>query len=217
MNTTLSFTELEKTLLVSNSILSKTDSLVRALKDWDVKENDYVYIAMKEALILEICKYMEEYDNHIIPILTDSDREWIIKVHSPLYDCINNSQLRLLRNRHIAHPHRDRKGEFIFLMDTVLEEDLDVNDYDILFLGECTTRMILLTASRLKDEVTSAITKYESHLKTDKYNKFFNPPVKFDNYEDVTAKLSEVIGECDRLFHTLFPDKEAWESHISDK
>lgn len=30
-------TELEESLIVCNTILSKTDSLIRALKDWDIK------------------------------------------------------------------------------------------------------------------------------------------------------------------------------------
>ncbi len=210
MNEDVTLTELEESLIVCNTILSKTDSLIRALKDWDVKENDFVYIALIEALILEVNKYMEEYTRHLAPILRREKKEWIIEIHSPMFDCLEKSRTRIFRNMHIAHPHRDRKGDFVFLEDTVQNAGIAIGRYDVIFLGECTKWLIVLTGARLKNDLESAMRKLERMKESGRFDEFLRYVSEMNSYEDVMKRVKDVMKECDRIFYSKFPDEKAW-------
>ena len=205
-------TELEESLIVCNTILTKTDSLIRGLKDWEVEEHDYIYIALIEALILEVNKYVEEYKGHLAPILKNEGREWIVETHAPLFECLENSRVRILRNMHIAHPHRDRRGDFVFLMETVQKAGIAIGRFDVIFLGECTKWLIFLTATRLKDELESAVGKFEKMRKGGRFDEFFDYMSELTSYKDVVSRVMDVARECDRIFCTKFPDEETFKS-----
>lgn len=47
----------------------------------------------------------------------------MMEIHAPLFECLEKSKIRILGNMHIAHPHRDWRGNFLFLMERVQESD----------------------------------------------------------------------------------------------
>ena len=195
-----------------NTILSKTSSLIRALKDREVEEHDYVYIALIEALILEVNKYVEEYTGHLAPILKNEGREWIIEIHTPMFECLENSKVRILRNMHIAHPHRDWRGNFVFLMETVQKAGIAIGRFDVIFLGECAKWLIFLTATRLKDELESAVGKFEKMRAIGRFDEFSTYESELTDYREVVSRVMDVARECDRIFYTKFPDEETFKS-----
>jgi hypothetical protein len=203
-------TELDESLLIFNTIISLTSNLVPAVKNWDIKENDYVYMAMIETLIIQINKFCEEYQNHFIKILKKNNKGWIIKIHAPLFKCLIESKIRVFRNRHLAHPHRDWNGNFIFLMDTVQNSKLKVDRYDILFLGECVTRLILNTAARLKNEYTVTMGKFVNMTKSRRFDNYLTHGGHLKSWEEVEDKISKVEKECEKVFQSIFPDERTW-------
>ena len=204
------FTDLEESFIICNTILSKINSLVPALKDWEIEDNDFVYIALLDSLVLEVNKYVEECERYLIPILNRMNKDWLVKIHSPLLQCIKDSRTRLLRNRHIAHPNRDYKGNFVFFMDTVEDSGISIGRFDFIFLGEFVKWLIFMTAARLKNEYELTMEKLTKITESERFSDFFKREGELKTYKDVILKVSKVAKECDRIFYSEFPDEEAW-------
>lgn len=202
--------KIEETFLVLNVILSKTDALVRALKDWKIKEKDYVYVSLVEALLLQVTRFSEEYEQRLTPILKEQKKEWFLEVHEPLIKKIQDRGIRDFRNMHIAHSHRDRWGNFNFVMGPRLDSGQVIGQFDAVFLGKCVTSMIFFIASRLKNEYVITMDKLKKMEKNGEFDKYFEVESGFESYENAQEGLLEVIAECDMIYRDIFPDEEAW-------
>lgn len=82
----------------------------------------------------------------------------------------------------------------------------------MIFLGECIKWLITLTAARLKDELESAVGRFEKMREIGWSDEFFGYRSELTDYKDVVSRVMDVTRECDRIFCAKFPDGETFKS-----
>lgn len=170
--------------------------VLRILSNFPLKpvgEDDDLKFILSNALILEICKFLEEF-SRLETSLREEKKEDILEVLIPFHEPIKQWNPRVLRNQNIAHPHRDRKGKFAPYLQTVLDH-ITPNKYEeILLIGHCVAYLIDNINCYLIEDYKQMVRQYEPYRKTiqDQIDKRTSI---VGSYSELNEKLLEIQNE----------------------
>ncbi len=120
-----------------------------------------IYEALVYQILLKACSYLDEW-NKVFGIQTeDNDRDEIIKIKQlakPAYKCISTwKHLREFRNEAIAHNHRDKNGENIYLSKKPFNSPQTTSEIYLLIF--CLNRMTRCIDLFYPEVITKVLTK----------------------------------------------------------
>lgn len=199
--TDLKLNNLGESLLVLTAIENFIGLSLKLFPNKPVGQSEDLKFILSNSIILEICKFMEEFNRYLKDALISSEKKEILKILDPLYEPLENSRIiRVLRNRNIAHPHRDRDGNFSPAIANIIDKEIPVAYAETLFLGYCTINFIIKLKLYLKNEFKSASKKYKNWLSYDVQKIEVHESTEIKSVKEIKDKLTRILNEVSRNF-----------------
>ena len=170
-------------------------------------QNSDLKFILNSSLELEICKFLEEF-GYLGRHLKSGKKEWVLRVLAPLYKPIKESStIRELRDRNIAHAHRDDKGHVTYALQVILEKKIPQHYAEILFLGYCAVNFIHRLRNYLGDEFEEAERKYQNWIQPIFEECTQQAEGEIKSSHDIKGKLEKLLNQVDEMERELKPKK----------
>lgn len=117
---------------------------------------------------------------------------------APLYKPIReNSVIKELRDRNIAHAHRDDKGQPTYALQVILEKKIPLHYAETLFLGYCVVNFVHRLRKYLREEFEEAERKYQNWIQPIFEESTQRAEGEIKSSRDIKEKLEKLLNEVD--------------------
>lgn len=189
--------ELQHSLLIMNGIRGEVSIVIKNFPNSPVGQDEELKFILANYLELKICNFLEEFA-FLQRELRKVKKEQILRVLAPLYAPIKeNSRIEELRNKNIAHGHRDKKGRPAYGFQVLVEKNLPQYYESILFLGRCVVLFVQRLRRYLKDEVTVAESKFLSYSQQFDEEARRQAQKEIKSVSEIEERLKALLNEVD--------------------
>jgi hypothetical protein len=206
--------ELQESLLIMNAIGKVVRITLQNYPTTTAGQNEDLKFLLNNTIVLQICNFLDEFA-FLERQLKNAGKEQVLRVLAPLYEPIKqNSRIRELRNRNVAHHHRDKKRRPSYACQTIVEEKLPQHHAEILFLGYCVVHFVERLRKYLKQEVSDAENKYLSYINQFDEEILRQAEKEIKSMREVRERLQALLNEVEEKAFKETPLTDALRQNI---
>lgn len=146
------FTPRQESLLLLNGLKNQIVSVLRAFTLGVQKKDENIKFTTGNRILILVCSFLKEWNK----FASSENNEEIIttlKITSPCFARIRRWKgLPSVRNKLIAHNHRNGQGKVNWSWDVFAKYDCPTNYAEKVLLGECVVRAVNIALKRHQNE-----------------------------------------------------------------
>lgn len=174
---------------------------------------DTIYEALVHQILLKTCSFIEEWDKVFGPLTEPVFKEKVTEIKQiakPARKFLNTWKgLKEYRNQAIAHNHRDKEGNNIYVSRKAFHTPVGIGEMALMIF--CIEKMAKIAGGLLYTEFQRAIT--HPFQNNSEYDNSGNPPLgKFE----IINSLNKIEAEITSLFKEKTPNIENVTSDYGD-
>jgi len=188
-------------VLIEQSIQAITGNEEILDSEFDEKHNsfhhlvtDTIHEALSWQILIKTCAFLDEWNNVFGVLTEEGDKERILtvkRIAKPAHKQLSHwKQLKEFRNEMIAHNHRDKKGENVFLAGKSYHSPNTIPE--VFLMCYCLKKMMDVLKFFFHDEMHDAVLKF-AIVKDKKYK--VKKPLSRTAIKKATKELDKAIDD----------------------